>query len=640
MIEIKKFSEASSNDFCYILSDNNEDLISQSNKLLNNSYKNIIISEYDNIEDILRSLSFSNTQLISKKINFRSMDYMSIANIYENNWKYKIIKPSKKLNIIQFKEIDIVTLLRINNYKKTLKLLLINRNDNDLNSFEKAIFNLYATISISNKQFTNYEFDFNISNELFNNIKKDYSYKESNKYFKKDYVYYDKYELTDENVSKIIIGERYHKDYWFDYLNDIEIFVKKYIDRNSIICKNEYAVLEIVNENLYYYHYFMINSPNIVFIIDSINKFKLEKINIINKLSKLYPYKIFYLINDDFKIYKYVIYSNISLINSLTALSGALISKGKVLIYNTCPSIIRISSWINYETLSEFTVCCVGINNRFISHYINIGFTKIIFFNNSSYLKRFSNNSLRNYSEEFLEHNPSKESIDNYSKTKPSKNSLRNYSETSHSENSLKEFNDDHLKNIIEIPIDYEINNIEKFQLYNEAARYYCKENDKLLIIDDDEYLDIKSVNDIEVFDKNISFYWNIYGSGGQIYHNDDYSNYTYEYTSNEFKTMTIVNNNTIYNSNHNPDNYEKNMSIYKIKHYITESLEDYINKCKLRIKTLGKLRYEKHAYQIFIKANSMFTGLITKDDFNKLLISNDLKNDLKNIFKDKVSLN
>ena len=175
---------------------------------------------------------------------------------------------------------------------------------------------------------------------------------------------------------------------------------------------------------------------------------------------------------------------------------------------------------------------------------------------------------------------------------------------------------------------------MEKFQLYNRAAKYYCKENDKLLIIDDDEFLDVKSVKDIEEFDKNISFYWNIYGSGGEIYHTNDYSKFTYEYTSNEFKTMTIVKNNTIYNSNHNPDNFEKNTSIYKIKHYITKSLEDYILKCRRRIDVLGTLRYEKQAYALFIKANSMFTGLITNDEFDKLLKADNLRESLKEIFK------
>lgn len=608
---IKTFSEANDNEQCYIPSEIPLNIIKSASTFLNDFCRTVIISKYNTIEEILSSLSFSNFQIITKKSNFRTNDYMTLANIYEHGWNYHIVHPiTEIINQNVYKPSDIIVLLKINKFRKTLNLILVNRNDNTLKTFDRAIFNLYATIGISIKNLSRYEFDFCISNELFDNLKKDYKVT-NNKLIKykqkisKDYVYYDKYKLTNDIVSSIIIGERYDKQYWIESLEDISKLIKKYVleasksNQNSASkdLKDEYAVLEITNENPYYYHYFMVNSPDKVYLIDSINICRNDKINVLELFSKIYKYKDFELISDDFDIYRKVLYSEISLVNSLTSLAAALISTGKIYIYNTCPSIIKIKKWILYDLTSEFSICCVGLDRKFISHYIDIGFTKIIFFNNSIKVQPLeaSNSALK--------------------------------------DSTLKETEQ---KYLIEIPVDLFMSNMYKFQLYNQAASYYCKINDKLLIIDDDEFLDVNSVNNIECFDNTLSFYWKLYNSGGYIYHTDDYSKYEYVKLSDEYKTMTIINKDTVYNSNHQPNNCSNTKSIYKIKHYITKSLEDYILKCKIRTDTLGSLRYHKQAYQLFIKINPMFSGTLSKADFKKLMESDNLKDELVKMFGNK----
>lgn len=215
---------------------------------------------------------------------------MTLATIYENGWGYHILHYTDEIIHNQYKSNDIITLLKINNFKKTLNLILVNRNDNTLKTFDRAIFNLYATIGISNKNFSKYEFNFSLSNPLFNNLSLNYGYSNNNMNFIKDYTYYDKYNISNDNEPKIIMGERYNKQYWISSIDEIKQLIRKYTKKDLL---DEYAVIEITEDNPYYYHYIMLNSPDTVFLIDSINKYRTIKNDILKIYSSIYPYKNF-----------------------------------------------------------------------------------------------------------------------------------------------------------------------------------------------------------------------------------------------------------------------------------------------------------------------------------------------------------
>ena len=372
--------------------------------------------------------------------------------------------------------------------------------------------------------------------------------------------------------SKIIKSERYDKQYWFNYVNYISRFIKEYVTRID----EKYGVLEVVNDNVYYYHQFMLNAPEVIYIYYSLHDFQGipsmdSKETFVKKLEQTYPQKTFKVISNEFDGYCLSVYADTVLVNNLSMLAGAVISMGLIYVYNTCPSIVKLPHWKCYDDIGEWSVCCVGMSTEFIEYYLKIGFTKIIFWNNGN--------------------------------------------------ESLKEFN----PNVFEIPLKNEISNMLKFQYYNETIRRFCKNNDKLLVIDDDEFLGIDSVISIEDFDKMISFKWDIYGAGKEIF-KAPLKKFTFVDHSSEFKTMVLVKNDITFESNHRPTSFEERFSKIPLKHYITKSLEEYIEKCRLRIDSLGSLRYCKQAYSNFIKVNPQFSSVISQEEFNELLHCEDFE--------------
>lgn len=579
---LKEYSQATDDEYCFIENSKTNKYIKQSEILVNNGYKNVIISHYGTIEEILKKNAFSSYQLITKKKNLKCSDYINLARIYEKGWNYIIIHCQERVEATDNKISleDIITSLRINRFEKTIKLLMMNRNDSSLKTFDKAIFNLYSTIAISRKSLTAFELDFSVENSLFNSLKEHFKYT-SNFKFENDYVYYDQYKVVENTKSKIIKSERYDKQYWFNHVNYISRFIKEYLTRID----EKYGVLEIVNDNVYYYHQFMLNAPDVIYVYYSVHDIFEENIeeqfqdgsqstfkdNFLKRLSKTYPQKTFKIISNEFDGYCLSIYADVMLINSLSLVAGGVISTGLVYVYNTCPSIVKLPHWKCYDDIGEWSVCCIGMSTDFIEHYLKIGFTKIIFWNNGNEL--------------------------------------------------LKEYN----PNVFEIPLKNEISNMLKFQYYNETIRRFCKTNDKLLVIDDDEFLGIDSVISIEDFNKMISFKWDIYGAGNEIF-KASIERFTFVEHSNEFKTMVLVKNDITFESNHRPTVFEERFSKIPLKHYITKSLEEYIEKCRKRIDSLGSLRYSKQAYSNFIKINPKFSSIITQEEFNEMLYCEDFK--------------
>lgn len=568
---MKEYSHAKPGEYCYVPDNQNDKFHSIAKLFISNGYNNIIFSNYESIEKILLTKEFKNSQLVSRKRNFTNIDYINLARIYENNWNYIIVRESVGIKYEVNNSIpddDILMLLKLNNMKRTLSLVMANHNDNSLTAFDKAIFNLYSTIGISIKSNCKFGLKFSITNSLFQSLSERYAI-ESNFLPICDYAYYDKYSINTDVKPKIICCERYNKEYWIEYINQIRSVLIEFI---KPLVTTSYIFIEFTNTNPYYYHQILsISNAYVVYCWNNTEE------SIESKFEQLYPYLHFVWLNDEYTAYVYAVHANILLADSIFLLAAAIINQNAIYVYNTCPDIIKLNHWINYDRMGEFTVCCVGLDTKFIKHYINIGFTKIIFWNNS-------------------------------------KNTVESN------------------KFLITIPVTEQISNMRKFQMYNKTIRNYCKCNDKLLVIDDDEFLDV-SVGHIESFTDSISFRWKIYGAGNEIFHTDDYSKFNMVEISQEFKTMVTVNESVVFNSNHIPNNHTANISKYYINHYITKSLEDYLLKCKLRINVLGSLRYEKQAYQNFIRINPQFSIKITPEQFNTILHSKDIHKTLLNHF-------
>lgn len=565
---LKTFYNATPEELCYYPHEQPNSFFEQAQVLMRQGYKTIIFSQYSTIEEILMYKSISNYQIISKKINLMNFAYINIARIYEKGYKYIIVKDNNKYEQSEnITDDDILTLLQLNNLTKTLRLIVYVYNDNSLNTFSKAIFNLYSTIGIAMKLGMFFSLSFSIDNNLFNELHNKY-YKKSTFKVANDYTYYDKYQTIAKMKPVKLCCERYPKEYWQEYIDNIHDIILEHLP----VINDNYAVLEITNENPYYYHQFLLDAPKKVYYILSIK----WNTNIIEQMKELYIEHDFCGITSEYEGYYLSIFAKKLLIDSIYLLAGAIVCKGQVYVYNTCYSEIYLSHWINYDSIGEYSLVCVGIDKSFINYYLKLGFTKIIFWNNGTECSKVC-------------------------------------------------------KNIFEFMIN-DVDNLKKFQLYNDSIKL-CKDNDLLLVIDDDEFLDVPNVNAIEKFDKSLSFRWKLYGAGNEVFSCNDLSKYNYVEISNEYKTMVRVSRDITFNSNHRPSDFKYNQSRFFIKHYITKSLEDYINKCKQRILTLGELRYKKQAYQIFIRTNPSFAAKISKEQFNNILDSDNVHDELMKLF-------
>ena len=570
---LKEFNSAKDDDICYIEYKHNDDFFRISELLLSKGYKNIIFSKYDSITDILKNNDISNYQIISKKRNLKNIAFVNLAKIYEKDYNYIIV--NDKTNYPRSENIadsDILTLVKLNNLKKTLKMLQVIENDQNLNSFEKLIFNTYSTIGVALKKGVEFSLSFNSSLPFFKRLEKKYK-KTSSFKFVEDHAYYDKYSIPSTNQPFKLCSERYHQKYWNESISQISKIIRAELDPID----EDYLVLELLDINPYFYHQFLLNSPKTVYFLNSVP----FQPNLVNDLKRIYPNKNFIEIESDFKGFHLSIFANSILANSLNLLAGAIIAKCSVFVYNSCSSLIKLNKWINYENVGEFSVTCVGLETDFIQHYLSIGFTKIIFWNNSN---------------QKIPKDP----------------------------------------RVIEFKID-QVSNLRKFQLYNQSIKI-CKKNDLLLVIDDDEFLDVQDVSSIEKFETVLLFKWKVYGAGSEIFHNNDLNKCNFSEVSEITKSMIKVRDGIVFNSNHFPDCENFTYSRFFIKHYISKSLEDYLFKCRRRIDFLGDLRYNEQAYQNFIKVNPQFIVKIQEKQFNEVLHSENIHDSLIKLFDKKRS--